>query len=182
MSSDRGGPRIFLRPAHLRLFRDLMTRPHERSGITAGHCRRSIAGHLARQDPARAQQRTCTAIVLARTGAAAATGRTIIPGAANRKPRRLPAGLRPERPLRQPELPVVLRALSTLCICRPHRGCVVRARARPCAPALRRSVQACRCSRPRTRRLRSQHAAAESGVGCVSCRVGICRGRHRECV
>jgi hypothetical protein len=54
------------------------------------------------------------------------------------------------------------------------------ARGRPCPAALRRSVQT-RCrSAPRVRRLRSQHAAAKSGVGYVSRRFGVCRSRQRE--
>ena len=92
---------------------------------------------------------------MARTGAAAASRRTIIPGTKNRKPRRFPVGVRSGRPLRQPEFPLVPRTLSTLRLRRPYCGRIVRARARPCAGALRRFVRTCCCSGPRARRLRS---------------------------
>ena len=84
MSSDRRRPAYFFEPSYL-IMRSQVDEPHERSGIAAGYCRRNFARHIARQSPARAQQRACAGIVLARAGAAAASRRAGIPGATNQE-------------------------------------------------------------------------------------------------
>jgi len=106
--------------------------------------------------------------------------RHALSGAQNWQPRRLPAGARSGCAVRQPEFSMVLRALSALCLCRSDRGRGICARTWLCAPALSGSVRTCDASRARPGFLRGQHKPAESGIGRLSCRLGICRSRHRQ--
>src|SRR6266850_413199 len=117
---------------------------------------------------ARAQQR-------ARDGAVVAGARRAVraagPGvlrAARGQAGRVPAGLRPGRQLRQPELSVVPGALPALRVRRPRRRGRGRARSRAGPTALRRSRSLREGGRARRRGLRGERRAPQPDVGRAS--------------
>jgi hypothetical protein len=148
-------------------------RRHRHPRQSAGACWRSTTTHASELVLARCR-------IACRAGQA---GRFL--ARANWRCRGLPARVRPGRRLRQPQLPVVPRALPALRLCRPDRGRGLEARGHGHARAALRRPLPARCLRAGHERVVCEvnSRAAQSGSDAFHAALGFTEvgTRHHPC-